>query len=744
MVVSDFKTPQGNVRVILPDDIRPGDVISGTVSVAPEGKTEKDQQRNIEKLNGLAVQFPGLAMTLADLLKENKNNQFSFTVPTRINSTGENTAELELLNNDKNIGVSNIPVTVASLINPASPKPMINLQNPLIEQGEPFAVFRSPNTDLNKYEFRVKDQTGQSQVMKAVCGSPREMIVELPPNVSIGPGSITAGPKDGGMPAESISFTYQKIATEYRIQKANLQKNETTVLYGTIKGIDTKKMHNPTLELNNLTNSTITLQGGNNQVIAINPSQNGEFNFERLITGITPGNFNITATLSANPKDITDPVSQQLRCLQTAGEYNEWIAALKHDLGNFAQSQPNDKPGNANRQNAATISQNLQTCNNNSDLETSKNNSANLLRSLVTDPKEMEGWDCKFVSEAAAMHPLREQLQNKSTRPVDYEMLNEFAENIQRRAEMAGYDKKLGPMIPPILLDAAVSRTYAAGTPENRSLQHELYNAIKKAATALPDEQLPTYNRPDPKKDFTGFLDPSKNTLWAVQEEIPGILAGLGAVKSANGMYSFAGVNILGKPIPCSFKIVPSSLTQINLLFKPFRDILLNGAAAGANEQIDSTKKKKDSIKISERAYLIKQDTDRATGTVYRFYKNAKCERSFSEIDAGMDDCYPIRAYRYIHKPEGMSDYTYKENIMRRMFDGETFDFEDPFAYELSETGQYYKFQYTQEIYRCSKGAESCMEVLIIWSREFIYDDPNCTLLVGQGSNNEMRAFTCK
>ena len=42
-----FTTAQGNIKVYLPDDIKPGDVISGRIIVEPLGKNEKQVERNL-------------------------------------------------------------------------------------------------------------------------------------------------------------------------------------------------------------------------------------------------------------------------------------------------------------------------------------------------------------------------------------------------------------------------------------------------------------------------------------------------------------------------------------------------------------------------------------------------------------------------------------------------------------------------------------------------------------------------
>ncbi|MFI5133285.1 MAG: hypothetical protein ACHQEB_03060, partial [Chitinophagales bacterium] len=765
MVVSDFKTPQGSVQVNLPDDIRPGDVITGTVTAAPDGKNEKDQKKSMDKLEELTLQFPGLAMTLHDLLKDAKNNSFTFTVPSQINNTSDNTAELDLMNKEKNVGVSNVPVTPGHFVNPELPKALIQLQNPLIEKGQPYLVLRSPNTDLNKYEFQVKDKNGSLQTLIPKCGSPRTAILELPPNSSIGSGNIIARPKGSTNPTENVSMSYTEVQTDYQIQKDNLQKNETTVLKGTITGMDPKIHSSPTLELDNITENTIRMERGNNQEVYITPvdrdgdGKAGEFYFERLITGITPGKFSINAVLNLNPKDFTDPFQVQMRSLQTPEEFNNWLEALKNDLNNFKQNQPKTKTGNANQQNSETVLQNLKTCSSANDLETTKAYTDNLIRSLIIDQKQLENWDCSFVSEATALNPLKEQLSHVSTKPVDWEMLNRFSENIQTRAETAGYKRSIGPLVNPLLLQLAIMQKYDMGSKEYNNLERDLYTAITDAASALPDIYLPRYNRPDPEKDFVGFLDPAKNTLWAVQQDIPGILAKMGAVKSANGMYSFTALNIVGNPVPCSFKIVPSTIAQINFLFKPLADIILNGAAAGANQNKDSTGKKKDSTgnnqpttqekkKDSTKPFVsgrrVSQDTDRATGTVYRYYKNAECvkiEQNDNYYDP--NTCYPEtkRQLRGQQKGESVDD-AYKR-IQKELDAGKKFD-KDPLDPVEVETGRYMKYSYLRDIYKCGKGADYCTEVLIVWRSISIYDDVNCTQLLDTYTDPYMgKKFSC-
>jgi hypothetical protein len=752
MVVSEIKTQQGTLKFDLPDDMHTGNVIRGTVTAIPEGKNDKEQKKNMEKLNGMSFQFAGIMMTLGDILKETNKNSFNVTIPQQVNTNGNHMTELNVLNNGKNIGSSNIPITNAAMQNPELPKPLIQLQNPLVEKDQPFIVLRSPNADLNKYEFQVKDNSGQLQNLSSRCGSPREAILELPSNVNVGSGTIIAHPKGSNNPNEIVSLKYTEVQANYQILKDNLQKNETTVLKGTITGLDEKIHHNPTLVLNNVTEKIILLERGNNQCLYVVPADiNGdgkknEFYFERLVTGITPGHFTINAIFNLNPKDFSDNFQLQMRSLQNAGEFNNWLEALKHDLSNFSQVQPNTNAGKINRQNAQTIIQNLKPCNNNDELELTKVYNNNLLRSLATDPKQLNNWDCTFVSQSTALIPLKEQVQRISSKPVDWETVNLFCENIQTRAEMAGYKKSIGPLVNPSSIRMAIMQKYAMSTIGYDFLANRLYEEIISAVGALPDKYLPKYNRPDPTKDFVGFLDPAKKTLWAVQQDVPGIISYLGATKTSKGMYNLKAVNILGQPVQCNFNIVTSSTVQLQLLFKPFADVILNGAAAAANQKDSAggkneTKEKKDSPVVQfTPGFRVKQDTDFATGTVYRFYKNAKCVQFHSDIDPepGTGDCTPEKSRRFKDKKPGEKTEDY---IQRKMKENPNWNPDDDI--EEYETGRYYKEE-MKPVWKCAKGTEYCTEVLSVVKTISYYDDAKCTLLLStEVAPFHGRMFSC-
>ncbi len=55
-----FKVSQGTVKVYLPDDIRPGDIISGTFRAEPSGKNAGQTGRNLAELRKYSLKIDGI------------------------------------------------------------------------------------------------------------------------------------------------------------------------------------------------------------------------------------------------------------------------------------------------------------------------------------------------------------------------------------------------------------------------------------------------------------------------------------------------------------------------------------------------------------------------------------------------------------------------------------------------------------------------------------------------------------
>ena len=69
IVEGNYSTPQGNIKVYLPDDIRPGDMISGMVVPEPFGKNEKERAKNLKELIKYSVKVDGNKIVVTESAK---------------------------------------------------------------------------------------------------------------------------------------------------------------------------------------------------------------------------------------------------------------------------------------------------------------------------------------------------------------------------------------------------------------------------------------------------------------------------------------------------------------------------------------------------------------------------------------------------------------------------------------------------------------------------------------------------
>ena len=57
LTTATFQVPEGKIKIYLPDDLRTGDIISGTVVAEPDGKNEKQIKKNADKLVKYIIDF---------------------------------------------------------------------------------------------------------------------------------------------------------------------------------------------------------------------------------------------------------------------------------------------------------------------------------------------------------------------------------------------------------------------------------------------------------------------------------------------------------------------------------------------------------------------------------------------------------------------------------------------------------------------------------------------------------------
>jgi hypothetical protein len=270
-------TARGDIKVYLPDDIRAGDTVSGTVSAEPKGKDEKEKQKHAGELNGLVVEFVKQQWPVSGCVIQR------LAIP----ATLVRTPELILLD-EKGQKLDNAPLLVAPYSN-VPPKP--SFETPALGQsGRPLSIPGPFDGDSSNTKISVGGNW-----LRVISESPRGAVIQIPADV-IGPKEVHV--TDNG---NTASGNFRALKIDLTAPKTSLMKGESTELHVQVNGL--QGISQPVqVQLQNQTPSNINLSGGNTQNIVIQPSQvttGGTFNWSGTVTGAGTGGFNITGTILA-------------------------------------------------------------------------------------------------------------------------------------------------------------------------------------------------------------------------------------------------------------------------------------------------------------------------------------------------------------------------------------------------------------------------------------------------------------
>ncbi|MGZ5437669.1 MAG: carboxypeptidase-like regulatory domain-containing protein [Pyrinomonadaceae bacterium] len=321
--VVTFTLPEGRIKISLPDDMRAGDTISGTVVTEPKGNTEQEKTANDSRLRIHVIQ-------LDDNTKvEPARPQFKWTpqLPTPSAPVRYLVRLFEVLGG-KQTEVSNVqlspgmplPVEPIGKI-PSTPGTSNFVIPPLGQSGRTIVItgpfdgdlsntilrYGPANRTIHEFEKNSDSVSGGFGLLRTLAESPRKIVFESPTNVT-GPMGIMVKEGDG----PPTTGTYRNVGVNLSAPKTNLLKGEKTTLTVQVSGLEGIKEPVPlTLECEGV----ITMEGGPLQPLVIEPSQvnaSGLYTTTRKVTGIMAGGWGATATVvtdrfNARLQDDTDP-----------------------------------------------------------------------------------------------------------------------------------------------------------------------------------------------------------------------------------------------------------------------------------------------------------------------------------------------------------------------------------------------------------------------------------------------------
>lgn len=272
-----FTFPQGRLVVNLPDDIRPGDTISGTVSSEPAGTNEAEKRANESVLAGLVIDLGG------DQKVKGDTPRFTWLPKVQIPSTPPRylLRAVSVFSSDRFMGALNIPINLST-------QPAVSVFTlPLLGQTGRNIFITGPfdgRIDNTKCDVG----TGQCKIL---AESPRS-IVAVSPTSLVGLTTLTVADAKG-----SLSGVFRNVGIGLSAPKTNLSKGEKTVVNVLVLGLDGLK---DAVSVEVITTGAVNMDGGNSQTILIAPKSvmvGGAFSVGKEITAIQAGAFNVTATV---------------------------------------------------------------------------------------------------------------------------------------------------------------------------------------------------------------------------------------------------------------------------------------------------------------------------------------------------------------------------------------------------------------------------------------------------------------
>ena len=305
LVTADFPTQYGNVKIYLPEDIRPGDVISGTVVVEPKGNNARQTEKNLAELIKHSVSIDGNKFPVIP----NASN-FKWLVPR----DRQLSAPIELLN-ASSVKVAELKYNFIS--------PVIGTDPFLYDCAVPsHALTASPLSITGNFDGDMTNTQCllNNQPTQILAESPRQCQVQFPESAK---GSNSLQVKENG----EVKCSRQISGVDMQVSagRLNLRKGESTFIDVRITGLENLP-DKALLTVTNLSPGVVNMEGGNLQAITLWPlpdSAKGNYSQRFNVISTTAGTFNVNINLdlpeayqntTSTPTEAIPPGYKKLSC----------------------------------------------------------------------------------------------------------------------------------------------------------------------------------------------------------------------------------------------------------------------------------------------------------------------------------------------------------------------------------------------------------------------------------------------
>lgn len=286
--IIELNLPQGIIKIYLPEDIRPGDQISGSVKLEPAGATEKQKQRSLDELlkRELKIGDPNDPKQVAvGLLKRYQSDPRADIIKLEPVTLPFLTSVI-VKNGDKTELSQPLDMSKANAQNEALPPLCLWPSHALV--GSPFRIPGSFDGNAENTKCSIGGQ--QAPVL---AESPRECFVQMPENTK---GASNAQINDNNKgPCSAI---INAVDLQVSAGRLSLKRGEKTYVDVMVTGLQQLK-GKATLTVNNNTTGVVTMEPSNKVVIELLPDSvvSGVFQQRFNIQSIKTGDFSVTVNL---------------------------------------------------------------------------------------------------------------------------------------------------------------------------------------------------------------------------------------------------------------------------------------------------------------------------------------------------------------------------------------------------------------------------------------------------------------
>ena len=272
-----FQTQYGKIKVYLPDDIRPGDMISGTILTEPKGNNTKQTEKNLAELKKYSISFSNEKFPVDN---GNKSIRFLIQADKPVSN------RLELVSDIKTLSGEVIEVKMATAA----------IKNSLVECEFPtHALCGSPLRITGQFDGDMSNTqcSLDNKPLEILAESPRQCIISYPADAG-GMHTLNEQEKGKMLCSKQISGVIMNVSAG----DLNLKKGQRTFIDVNITGLQNLK-DTAFLSLNNVTISVVVMLPSNNIIIPFFPDSIGNENFQKRfdIQSIKTGSFTVNVDL---------------------------------------------------------------------------------------------------------------------------------------------------------------------------------------------------------------------------------------------------------------------------------------------------------------------------------------------------------------------------------------------------------------------------------------------------------------